>query len=187
MKCKRFALLLAVVMMINLTGCKGSPAAENTEPPAPEQNTEQEKETEETETAGESGEITSTDKVEINIASVMNDGLNEVAAQDFKEKVEAATNGNITVNLLLAGTSGSETENLNQVSSGELEIALGGSNYASQILSDYNATGIPFLFSSYDDVETFWDTYWDEMEAVSLQSNIRCLGLMRRGARSDDK
>ena len=183
MKCKKIALLLATVMMMSLTGCGGSPKAENDAQPSPEQNAEQTEGPEEAEQAEAGGEITSTDKVEINIASVMNDGLNEIAAQDFKEKVEAATNGNITVNLLLAGTSGSETENLNQVSSGELEIALGGSNYPQQILTEYNATGIPFLFSSYDDVETFWDTYWDEMEAISLQNNIRCLGLMRRGAR----
>jgi len=179
MKLKRLlALLLALVMVIGLVACgsKEEPKKEETKTEAPATK-------EETADKGEYSYITSTDKFEINLASLMNDGINEVAAAHFKEVVEGATDGNITVNLLLAGVSGGESENINQVSTGELELVLGGSNYPQQILSEWNATGIPFLFSTYDEVEEFWATYWDEMEAISLESNIRCLGLMRRGAR----
>ena len=125
------------------------------------------------------------EKFEINIALHTKDGTSEEACAMFKKEVESKTNGNISVKIYENGTLGTEAENITQVSSGELNSALLGSLYPQQVLSEYNASGIPFAFPDVEAVEDYWNgSVGEEMRKVSIdKSNIKLVGLIRRGPR----
>lgn len=122
--------------------------------------------------------------VEINIALHTADGIHDEAIKLFKEKIEEASGGAITVNVYENGTLGTEAENVTQLSTGEIECAILSTLYSGNILAEWDVTAIPFLFESMEDVESFWYEYWDEMQEQSIaNSNIRMIALLTRGSR----
>lgn len=122
--------------------------------------------------------------VEINIALHTADGIHDEAIKLFKTKIEEASGGAITVNVYENGTLGTEAENVTQLSTGEIECAVLSTLYSGNILGEWDATAIPFLFKSMEDVEAFWYKYWDEMQELSIAtSNIRMIDLLTRGSR----
>ena len=123
-------------------------------------------------------------EVEINIALHTADGIHDEAIKLFKEKIEEASGGAITVNVYENGTLGTEAENVTQLSTGEIECAILSTLYSGNILAEWDVTAIPFLFESMEDVESFWYEYWDEMQEQSIaNSNIRMISLLTRGSR----
>ena len=122
--------------------------------------------------------------VEINIALHTADGIHDEAIKLFKEKIEEASGGAITVNVYENGTLGTEAENVTQLSTGEIECAILSTLYSGNILAEWDVTAIPFLFESMEDVESFWYEYWDEMQEQTIaNSNIRMIALLTRGSR----
>ena len=122
--------------------------------------------------------------VEINIALHTADGIHDEAIKLFKEKIEEASGGAITVNVYENGTLGTEAENVTQLSTGEIECAILSTLYSGNILAEWDVTAIPFLFESMEDVESFWYEYWDEMQEQSIaNSNIRMIALLTSGSR----
>ena len=122
--------------------------------------------------------------VEINIALHTADGIHDEAIKLFKEKIEEASGGAITVNVYENGTLGTEAENVTQLSTGEIECAILSTLYSGNILAEWDVTAIPFLFESMEDVESFWYEYWDEMQEQSIaNSNIRMIALLTRASR----
>lgn len=124
------------------------------------------------------------ESVEINIALHTADGIHDEAVKLFKSKIEETSGGAITVNVYENGTLGTEAENVTQLSTGEIECAVLSTLYSGNILADWDATAIPFLFRNMEDVENFWYEYWDEMQEQSIaSSNIRMIDLLTRGSR----
>lgn len=161
---KALALCMALVMAVSCVSCgsKTEPGEDNSSSPA-------------------GGGETYT----IDIALHTVDGTSEDACDRFKEAVESATNGNITVNIFDGGTLGTEAENITQLSTGEIQCALLGSLYPEQVLPEWNITGIPFAFPSVEAVEEYWTgELGEKMEQESIENaNIHLAGLVRRGAR----
>ena len=124
------------------------------------------------------------DNVEISIALHTSDGIHDEAIKQFKEKIEEKSGGAISVLIYENGTLGTEAENVTQLSSGEIECAVLSMLYSGNILEDWDAPGIPFLFESLQDVEDFWLANWDAMQEESIEkSNIRMIKLLTRGSR----
>lgn len=159
------AVLLSMSLILSLSSC-GSTQAES---------------------SGESGTASTSEfgeKVEINIALHTADGIHDEAIKLFEERIEEASGGAISVNVYENGTLGTESENVTQLSSGEIECAVLSTLYSGNILAEWDATAIPFLFESMEDVEAFWYEYWDEMQEQSIDtSNIRMIALLTRGSR----
>jgi len=163
-------LILATLMMVSAVACTAPTPASPATPADP---------------AASGAPAASGEKFEISIALHTKDGTSEEACAMFKKEVESKTNGNISVLIFENGTLGTEAENISQVSSGEINCALLGSLYPQQILSEYNASGIPFAFPDVEAVEDYWNgPVGEEMRQVSIsKSNIKLAGLIRRGPR----
>lgn len=178
-KVTAFVTALSMVVVLTACGSKGN-IEEN---PVTTEKPTQAEDSKEEDTANEGlGEFE--EKVEINIALHTADGIHDEAVKLFKTKVEEASKGAITVNVYENGTLGTEAENVTQLSSGEIECAILSTLYSGNILAEWDATAIPFLFRSMEDVEAYWYEYWDEMQEQSIKdSNIRMIDLLTRGSR----
>lgn len=178
---KGVAFVLALSMTWTLMACGSKDTGENqTQQPAVEEKTEGTEESSSSDTA--KGDFEK--EVEINIALHTADGIHDEAVKLFKTKIEEASQGAITVNVYENGTLGTEAENVTQLSSGEIECAILSTLYSGNILAEWDATAIPFLFQSIEDVESYWYEYWDEMQEQSIRdSNIRMIDLLTRGSR----
>lgn len=180
MKMKRMtALLLTLALALSLAACgSGGSAGSNAATP-PAQSSSASSDTSDSPATNEFDQ-----DVEINIALHTADGIHDEAIKLFKTKIEEATGGAITVNVYENGTLGTEAENVTQLSTGEIECAVLSTLYSGNILAEWDVTAIPFLFKSMEDVETFWHSYWDEMQELSVAtSNIRMTNLLTRGSR----
>lgn len=178
------AFVLALSMALTLMACGSGEKTTESTPPAEEKAEETTEETTDTETSQAASEGEFNEKVEINIALHTADGIHDEAIKLFKSKMEEASGGAITVNVYENGTLGTEAENVTQLSSGEIECAILSTLYSGNILAEWDATAIPFLFRNMEDVEAYWYEYWDEMQELSIEtSNIRMINLLTRGSR----
>jgi tripartite ATP-independent transporter DctP family solute receptor len=111
-------------------------------------------------------------------------GVEDKAVQAFAEKVKEKTNGGIDVQVYSGASLGTEQENMTQIRSGEIQFALFGDVFTSQLLSDYNATLIPFVFDSEDSALGYWESVKDEVDkAVLDQGGMYIVGREYRAPR----
>lgn len=172
------ALVLALSLALSLTAC--SPK----EPSGSDSKSEQPGSASSASTSNPGTASEFDQDVEINIALHTADGIHDEAVKLFKTKIEEASGSAITVNVFENGTLGTEAENVTQLSTGEIECAILSTLYSGNILAEWDATAIPFLFKSMEDVEAYWYKYWDEMQELSIStSNIRMIDLLTRGSR----
>lgn len=176
---KVLAVLLSLAMVTGLAACGSKEPAQA---PAPEQGTEGEAETE----APAEEPAAAPDQVyKITAALHTNAGaIEDQTFQVFKEKVEAATNGGITVEIFAGASLGTEQENLTQIKTGEIQMALFGDVFLAQILGEYNATSIPFVFPDIEAVESYWASIEEEVDKTVLEKgNMMIVGRQRRAPR----
>ena len=170
---KVLALVMALVMVLALCACGQQAAPAATQAPAAEAAAP----------AAEAAPAAQKFTMDVALHSV--DSVAEPAVEQFKEAVETATDGNVTVNIFYGGQLDTEAENITQLSTGEVQCALLGSLYPEQVLPEYNITGIPFAFPSEEAVEDYWNgEIGQTMSALSIErADIRLAGLVSRGAR----
>ncbi|SDM29236.1 tripartite ATP-independent transporter solute receptor, DctP family [Franzmannia pantelleriensis] len=72
------------------------------------------------------------------------------AMEVFKEQVESASNGDISVELFPAMQLGGATENVDQVRSGSIFAVFTSIAYFTRSVPEYEAVSLPFLFDSRD-------------------------------------
>lgn len=126
-------------------------------------------------------------KFEINNAIHTAESTNEFkVAEMFKKLVEERSGGEIAVNNFPNGTLGTEIENLAQLKTGEIEMAVLGSAGSQQLLPEYDATCFPFGFPDVESVEAYWNgpVGVTMREVLISRNNTRLLGLLRRGPRN---
>lgn len=169
------AVLLSLSVTMGLTACgaKEAPAA----PPAGNESQEEQAPEAEGEAPSEVYKITT--------ALHTNAGaIEDQTFQVFKEKVEAATNGGITVDVFAGASLGTEQENLTQIKTGEIQMALFGDVFLAQMLGEYNATSIPFVFPDIESVEAYWASIEEEVsQSVLDNGNMLIVGRQRRAPR----
>src|SRR5699024_4449403 len=124
--------------------------------------------------------------VELDLAAVYNDYSPDVeGAKKFAEIVEEKTNGEIKVNIFSNGTLGSEKDNFTELSSGDLDMALGGSAGIEMFAEEYMFFLAPFLIEDLDHLEEWFESdLHEDMTERMKENNVRHLGDIVRGARN---
>lgn len=168
---KIFALMLTLSMLLAMTACGGS----KDPTPAPEGN-------EDTVSEGSNAP-----EYEITMASFDATGtVGGLCGEKFVELVDEASGGRIKINFFQDAVLGSETENMQQIKTGEIHIGKFGDNFGSQIATGIDPTVIPFIFESLDDVKA---VYSDETlgaaiaKAAKENNNVYLIGLQDRSPR----
>lgn len=105
----------------------------------------------------------------------------------FKELIEARSNGHIVIELYQDGTLGTEAETWDMIEQGAIQMLTAGSGSESAFLPEYQITGAPYVFSSY---QQYSATMLDETvlsmfnEALKQTKDARLLNIWERGARN---
>lgn len=107
------------------------------------------------------------------------------AVVEFQRLVQEGSDGRINVRLFPGAALGSEMDNIEQVRSGLVQMAVFGDVLTSQLAAEYDATVIPFVFPTYDDVAEAWaGPLGDLIQGALLErGNQYLLGIQKRGAR----
>lgn len=108
-----------------------------------------------------------------------------VAMTAWADAVKAASNGSITISIVPNGTLGSESDCVNQIQAGELEMTKVSAGTLGNFASEWNCLSVPYVFKDRDHLykvmnsEIAQDLYklTDEAGFVGitwLESGIRC-------------
>lgn len=109
----------------------------------------------------------------------------QVASERFKELVEEASDGNITVEIHPASTLGSWEEMIEGMQLGSVDIVIESLLSLEAYTDLASIETAPFLYEDYDQFEEVWDgDLGDEiLSAVTEESGYELLGNMYRGPR----
>ena len=111
-------------------------------------------------------------------------GIEEQTVQRFGELLSEATDGRLTVATFAGNSLGTEQENLTQIKTGEVDFVLFGDVFLSQLLQDYNATSIPFVFSDIESAVSYWDSIADTVDQIAKdEGNMYIIGRQYRAPR----
>ena len=72
------------------------------------------------------------------------------AAENFAKKVAAASNGNITIQILPAGQGGGQREVIESVSLGTLDMGYGESGLYANYLPEFSVLALAYLYRNFD-------------------------------------
>ena len=154
------SLALAAALTFSLSGCGGDSAT------------------------SDSGETPEGSSYEITMASAQATGTgSNVCGEQFAELVSEASDGRITVVFHQDATLGTELENIQQLKTGEIQMAVFGDIYASSIAAGYDPSFIPFIFNSSEDARA---VYEDETLGTAIaeisKENANCyqIGIQNR-------
>lgn len=174
---KVLAMVLAAVMILALAACGGSSApaptsapASNT-PAAPADN------------AGAANDPSVTLKLSF---STNEQDPRALASVQFKEEVEAKTNGSVKVEIYPSGQLGGDADLINSIAldSGTVDIIITDASNFATYEPKMGISALPFLFSGFDDAWEFMDgEIQAAAEAGLLAQNMRVLAHYDNGFR----
>lgn len=167
---KTVALLLAIAMTFSLAACGSQPSGGSS--------------------AGSSGAGSSAEggrTYELTMASKDATGtVIGLVGEKFVELASEYSDGRIKINYHQDATLGNELENIQQIKTGEIDIAQFGDIFGSQICTGIDPTATPFIFQSMDDVKAVYDDpVLGEAIKAAAKENANCylIGLQNRTAR----
>lgn len=97
--------------------------------------------------AGNDAETTMELKLGHNLAE---DHAVHIALTEFKKEVEEESKGSLKINIFPNGTLGSETDMINQIQSGALDMAKVSAATLGNFSEDYNVFSVPYVFRDKD-------------------------------------
>lgn len=108
-----------------------------------------------------------------------------LAAIKFKELVEDRSNGSIEVKLFPGAALGGEKDNIEQLKTGQVALAIFGDILPSLLAPEVSPTVIPFIYPNIEEVYKAWEGELGDMmkEKIMERGNMMIVGLQRRGAR----
>ena len=107
-----------------------------------------------------------------------------IATQQFKEEVEKATNGRITIEIHPDGELGSDSELISGVINGTVDITASSAGNFANYDPNIGISAFPFLFDDFEQAWTFVDGDIEVMAESDLsQNNIHVLGHYDNGFR----
>lgn len=115
-------------------------------------------------------------KFQIGINTV-EDSVRGEMCHAFKNYVEDASNGRITVDIFSEGTLGSEAEMTEMVKTGNLDFTIPGISAMSNIDSNFGAISLPFLVNDYDTAHSVLDgDLGDAFKEIGASKGYKILG-----------
>jgi tripartite ATP-independent transporter DctP family solute receptor len=182
MKKKMLSITMAAVLAVSLTACGGNSSESEAKAPA-ESAVEKGAEGEGTEAAKAPAKGTYT----LNIGSALSaTHPTSIAFQSFKEAVEEKTNGELVVNIYTDSALGSESDLLEQVTSGTVEGMLqGGAANWEPYNAEVNVALLPFLFTSLDNARAAWGGQFGQefCEKLLEPTGVTVLSVWEQGYR----
>lgn len=182
MKKKMLSITMAAVLAVSLTACGGNSSESEAKAPA-ESAVEKGAEGEGTEAAKAPAKGTYT----LNIGSALSAAHpTSIAFQSFKEAVEEKTNGELVVNIYTDSALGSESDLLEQVTSGTVEGMLqGGAANWEPYNAEVNVALLPFLFTSLDNARAAWGGQFGQefCEKLLEPTGVTVLSVWEQGYR----
>lgn len=176
---KRFlALTMAAAMAVTMTACGSSSSTATTAAPAAETKAESAASTEAAAPAD--------DTVYECVAALHTTAgaIEDLTVQKFGEILSEKTDGHVKVSVFAGASLGTEQENLTQIKTNEIQFALFGDVFTTQLLQEYNATSIPFVFSDINESISYWESISDEVDAkVKNDGNMYIVGREWRAPR----
>lgn len=135
---------------------------------------------------GNGGDGGGGETLEMDLATVYEaDAPQSLGAERFAELVEEKSGGEIVVNFFPGGSLGTEQDNFNAVSSGELDMVLGGSTGIDMFANEFMFFQSPYMMQDIGHVENFIESdLHDDMVERMGESNIQLVGHIIRGARN---
>lgn len=107
-----------------------------------------------------------------------------VATQQFKEEVEAATDGRITVEIYPDGKLGSDSDLISGVVNGDVDITASSAGNFATYAPNAGISAFPFLFDDFDEAWSFVDGDVEvQAEQELADYNIKVLGHYDNGFR----
>ena len=174
MKMKIIAVVTAVAMAATFAACGSSSTGTTTAAAGGAETTETEA------AATDDGEV-----YECVAALHTNAGaIEDQTVQRFGEILSEKTNGHVKVSTFAGASLGTEQENLTQIKTNEIQFALFGDVFLTQLLQDYNATSIPFVFENIEESIAYWESIEDIVdEKVKTDGNMYIVGREWRAPR----
>ena len=106
------------------------------------------------------------------------------AAVYLKELVEERSNGKLTVEVHTDGTMGSDKENIELLTIGEIQMASIGALAITTLAPEYSFFDAPFVFRSKEHFQAVWNgELGDGVRQIWLDNNIRYVDYLGRGYR----
>ncbi len=154
---KKRSVLVAVSLILSLTGCGGSSekATETTSVPDTVETSKQ-AEQESTEKSTSSGKT-----ITLKLSNNQPDGnCTTVAVEWFADQVRERTDGRVNIQVYNNGVLGDAISNLEQLQYGGLDMVKADLSTMTNFVGEYNALMMPFI---YKDTEHFWKAHGGEV------------------------
>ena len=191
MKKRVLSVLLTAALALTLTACGSSEAAAPAPAPAAEaaeEKAEAPAAEEKAEEPAAAEEVAATmNEVTIKIGfSTNEEDPRAKGAQQFKEEVEAKTNGAVTVELYPSGQLGGDADLINSLSldAGTVDIIITDASNFATYEPKMGISALPFQFKDFDEAWAFMDSDIEaEAEASLIDQNMRVLAHYCNGFR----
>lgn len=114
--------------------------------------------------------------------NTVEDSIRGIAAQEFKRILEEESDGNIKIELFPNEQLGTDNEMIESVQVGALDFQLSSSGALAEIMPEYSATDLPFMFEDADEAHAALDgPYGDILRDVSVAEGIQVLNTFSIG------
>lgn len=134
--------------------------------------------------AGQSEEVK---KIEISVGSHQSSqSPHQWVIEQFKERIEKATDGAIEVKIFADGQLGNERDNVEGVQLGTIQMALADTGYVANLVPEYGLLTLPFIYRDYDHLNNVLKSdVVKEMDDLFIKNRgIRPLGWYPDGLRN---
>ncbi|MBE0488563.1 MAG: TRAP transporter substrate-binding protein [Halomonas sp.] len=124
--------------------------------------------------------------IEIQVNNTMSEGGSESAAVErFAEYLEEQAPGRFNVRPFLAGSLGGENAVLELLNLGQTQLSITGGNWRQQYAPEYDAITVPFVFSTWDEVDAYMESPSGQrlVEIAEEKGGIKYFGTQHRGPR----
>src|SRR5690625_3502660 len=104
------------------------------------------------------------------------DSIRGVAAEEFKRILEEESDGRIVIELYPNEQLGSDNEMVESIQVGALDFQLSSSGVLAEIMPEFSATDLPFMFENADEAHAALDgSYGDLLQDISSEEGIKML------------
>lgn len=102
----------------------------------------------------------------------------------FAEELEKRTDGNITCETFFDSVLGSETETMDQMTEGTVQVSIFGTSLMDKYAPEYAVFSVPYLFNDLESIKTCWDGPIGAAVVEKLaNNNISVAGFAYKGNR----